>query len=390
MMKKHPVRYSTMLVLIGLIMLSVVLPLAAQERREILIPDLPGYHTLKCDFHMHTVFSDGNVWPTVRVEEAWREGLDAISITDHLEYQPHKKDVVTDRNRAYELAQGRARELGVMLIHGTEITRSMPPGHFNAIFIKDAEKINKEDFLEAVGEAEAQGGLVIWNHPGWTGQQPDGVARWYPIHTTLLQKGWMQGMEVVNYWEYYPEVQQWCLDKGVTMLGNSDIHQPISLVFHVDRGEHRPMTLVFAKERSPESIREALLAGRTLVYFKNLLIGEKEFLEPIFQQSLIFKNGPVSLEGKKSALLQICNQSEVPFYLISADESGEVTAPKEITLPPQRTVLVRISGRNGDVSGIRKISLPYIVKNLYAGSKKGLVTNLEFTVRFIAPEKNGD
>lgn len=25
------------------------------------IPDIPGYFTMKCDFHMHTVFSDGKV-----------------------------------------------------------------------------------------------------------------------------------------------------------------------------------------------------------------------------------------------------------------------------------------------------------------------------------------
>jgi len=66
---------------------------SAAVRKEIRIPDIAGYRTLKCDFHMHTVFSDGNVWPTVRVDEAWREGLDAIAITDHVEYHPHKEDI---------------------------------------------------------------------------------------------------------------------------------------------------------------------------------------------------------------------------------------------------------------------------------------------------------
>ena len=65
----------------------------AAARREVKIPDIAGYRTLKCDFHTHTVFSDGRVWPTVQVEEAWREGLDAIAITDHIEYKPHKQDV---------------------------------------------------------------------------------------------------------------------------------------------------------------------------------------------------------------------------------------------------------------------------------------------------------
>ena len=81
-----------------------------QVRQEIHIPDIPGYQTLKCDFHMHTVFSDGNVWPTVRVDEAWRQGLDVIAITDHIEYQPHKKDVPTQHGRPYQIAAGSAKE----------------------------------------------------------------------------------------------------------------------------------------------------------------------------------------------------------------------------------------------------------------------------------------
>ncbi|MCX6329637.1 MAG: hypothetical protein NTZ85_09025, partial [Bacteroidia bacterium] len=59
-------------------------------RQEILLPNIPGYLTLKCDFHLHTVFSDGVVWPTVRVNEAWEDGLDAIAITDHIEGHPKK------------------------------------------------------------------------------------------------------------------------------------------------------------------------------------------------------------------------------------------------------------------------------------------------------------
>ena len=56
---------------------TCLMSVQAQRRNEIQVPDLDGYTTLKCDFHMHTVFSDGLVWPTVRVDEAYREGLDA-------------------------------------------------------------------------------------------------------------------------------------------------------------------------------------------------------------------------------------------------------------------------------------------------------------------------
>jgi len=49
---------------------GITLSMQAQVRNEIHVPDLGGYETLKCDFHMHTVYSDGLVWPTVRVDEA--------------------------------------------------------------------------------------------------------------------------------------------------------------------------------------------------------------------------------------------------------------------------------------------------------------------------------
>jgi hypothetical protein len=85
-------------------LLSGSLQINAQVRHEIELPDILGYQTLKCDFHMHTIFSDGYVWPTVRIDEAWEEGLDAIAITDHIEYLPHKEYIKVDHNRAYQIA----------------------------------------------------------------------------------------------------------------------------------------------------------------------------------------------------------------------------------------------------------------------------------------------
>ncbi len=73
--------------------------------RSLKFPDIMGYKTLKCDLHQHTVFSDGSVWPDIRVMEAMMDGLDAISLTEHLEYQPHQRDIPhPDRNRSYEIA----------------------------------------------------------------------------------------------------------------------------------------------------------------------------------------------------------------------------------------------------------------------------------------------
>ncbi|MBN1514394.1 MAG: hypothetical protein JXB13_20430 [Phycisphaerae bacterium] len=134
---------------------------AADARREIAFPDIPGYQTLMCDFHTHTMFSDGNVWPTLRIDEAWREGLDAIAITDHIEYRPHKDDVSDNLNRPHELVVERAKQQDILLIRGAEITHDTPPGHFNAIFLNDVTPLNTPDLYAQVEQAANQGGFVF-------------------------------------------------------------------------------------------------------------------------------------------------------------------------------------------------------------------------------------
>ena len=82
------------------------LKLSAQTQRKIEFSDIADYYTLISDLHQHTVFSDGSVWPDIRVKEAIFDGLDVISLTEHLEYQPHNKDIPhPGRDRSYELVK---------------------------------------------------------------------------------------------------------------------------------------------------------------------------------------------------------------------------------------------------------------------------------------------
>jgi predicted metal-dependent phosphoesterase TrpH len=139
------------------------------------LPDIQGFHTLHCDFHIHTVFSDGKVWPDMRVLEAAREGLDCIAITDHFKYQlesVRKKhpEIQGDRNRAYEIAHDAAQGSDVIVIRGAEVTQGMPPGHINAIFLEDAE-IARPDLVDTMKIAPDQGAFLFWNLPGW--KSPD-------------------------------------------------------------------------------------------------------------------------------------------------------------------------------------------------------------------------
>jgi hypothetical protein len=285
--------------------------------RAIEFPDIPGYVTLKCDLHMHTVLSDGSVWANIRVREALMDGLDAISITDHLEYQPKKNDIPhPDRNRGYELALESAKESGLLIIPGAEITRSMPTGHFNAIFVKDANKLNQKDVVEVFREAKNQGALVFWNHPHWTAQKPNGVAELTDMHKKLLAEGLFAGIEIFNSTTYSDEALEIAHEHQLAILGNSDVHGPIDWGYDVSKGEHRPVTLVFAAEKSVSAMQKAMEDRRTAVWFKNTLVGDANYLTPLVEQSLELSrngDGPV-------ARVAIHNHSDADYILENLSE----------------------------------------------------------------------
>lgn len=350
-------------------------------RDEIEFPDIPGYLTLKCDFHIHTVFSDGNVWPTVRPEEAWREGLDAISITDHIEYQPHKDDLPTNHNRSYEIALPKSEELGLLLIRGAEITRDMPPGHFNALFLKNVNLLDVEDWREAIIAAVNQDAFIIWNHPGW--RQPDEIPIWYDEHTEIFQKGWVKGMEIVNERSYYPKAHQWCIDKNITMIGTSDIHDPVNLNYKIHEGEHRPITLVFAKTRTKEAIKEALLNRRTAVYHNNLLIGEEQYLSPVFYGSIKIMNREITIKENQWKNIRIHNYSDIDLELEAAVNENNIDMQKKVTLAAHKTSLLRVQCKSEKLEGTINIELPYTVTNFLIAPGKGLPVKLKFQANII-------
>jgi hypothetical protein len=330
-------------------------------RRVLHIPDLPGYHTLKGDFHIHTVFSDGRVWPDVRVQEAWKEGLDVIAITDHIEYRPHKDYIRGDHNVSSDIAQSMATELNIILIKGTEITRSMPPGHFNALFLEDVNPLDNDDPMAQIEAAAGQGAFVVWNHPGWDAQQPD-TTLWWNFHASILEKGWLHGVEVGNSGEWYPVVVDWCRDKKLTAFANSDIHQPVDLQYDLSIPySHRPMTLLFAKDRSEEGVKEALFSRRTLAFTGEQLMGPQELILDLFRASVKVHPPYLSKEsrGKKMVYRELENPTDLTFVLekIVGESPGET-----VKLNPQSTVIMRYP------EGDNRLS--YWLTNCWIGSRE--------------------
>ncbi len=314
----------------------------ANVREEIRFPKIEGFVPIKCDLHTHTVFSDGYLWPTARVDEAWIDGLDAIAITDHIEYRPFKDKVLGDLNEANKIATEHAKNRGIIVISGTEITRHKPLGHINALFIEDANAIAVEDELESIDKAVEQGAFIMWNHPGW----PDNKSTLYPVHQKLIEEGKIHGIEVFNHFDYYPITFDWCNTYNLAYCGNSDVHGLID----VDYGDAlRPMTVVYGKSKDMESIKEGLFKRRSFVYFAGQLAGDAELLTQVFK---------ASMEVRKfdDSMLEVYNTSDVDYTL----EKGTRT----IILPAGKTV--RFKATDGE----------YTVTNCHVGCQQNLVVEL--------------
>jgi hypothetical protein len=382
-MKQFAVNFPASLtwaILVGGLAVTSAAPAQTRHRTELPFPDLPGLVTLRCDFHLHTVFSDGNVWPTVRVEEAWHDGLDAIALTDHIEYLRYKEDIPASYGRAADVARGDAESLRVIVIRGAEITRGEPPGHLNALFLTNVSALNEKDYRVAVKTSFEQHAFLVWNHPGW--KQPDHKSVWYAEQGEFYTNGWLQGIEIVNGTDYDPIAHQWCLDKRLTMIGGSDAHDPISFEYRGPPEDIRPMTLVFAKDRTAEAIREALAARRTAVFSEGRLIGKPEHLEPLFLGSIEILNPDIRMREKGTALLQIRNKSPLNFELHLRPKPSELDVPEQVVLAAGKVSLVRLRGVSERRTGERQVRLPCRVLNLLAAPNQGLQTTLPLNVKF--------
>ena len=362
--------------------------------RAIEFPDTADYQTLTVDLHTHSVFSDGHVWPKTRVEEALRDQLDALAITEHLEYQPHLSDIPhLDRNRAYDIAADAAKNTDLIVIRGSEITRDAPAGHINAVFIDDANKLLKVEnppsdrtnttafyraarewpAQEAVKAAHAQNAFIFWNHPYWTRQSPDGIARINDFHAANARNGLLHGIEIANGQTYSEEALQIALDNDLTLIGVSDVHDLIDWDYKPHEGGHRPVTLVFAEAKTADAIQDALFAGRTVVWFRNLLIGREQHLQPLLQASLSastlrYRNGTAVAE------VVLSNTSDADFELRYTGDYTFMFSADRITVPAHGQIIVQIKpGKK-----LRKLNLPFVVEN--ALTAPGEYAKLMFTV----------
>ena len=313
-------------------------------RTEIILPQVKGYNIYKGDFHVHTIYSDGEVTPRERVREAWYDGLDVIAITDHLEIrtyekfmlkalQPYSKDgkpfvyanagagnkkdkdapMLSNLNAGYEeaLSYIEKEEIPILAIRGTEIWRKPSEiGEYNAIFLKDINAICDKDLFECFRRVKEQGGFIIHNHPGWRRKTMDKSE----AQIRAYGEGWIDAIEVVNDAALYPQMIDRCVNENLTITASTDLHRTSAQYYPRGGDRFRTMTFILAKECTEKAIKEALEKRRTIGYSSNNLIGEEmwlgEFINAAVDCKVVAED---KTKGKRT--LQFTNTCSVPFLL---------------------------------------------------------------------------
>jgi hypothetical protein len=339
------------------------------SREEIYFPAVGEFEVLKGDFHCHTIYSDGQVTPEVRVWEAWRDGLDILSLTDHPEYMDLA--IGSETGRAFARVKALASDLGLVLLKGAELTTinsSTPPHSDYAVSFITNELAMKGDFFAAIRSAREQGATVIWAHPG---------SNWTEEATQLLKQGWLDGIELRNAQtagdpgtsfkegvSFYPQVMDWCLENNLAPFANGDAHWPISDYY---KGERRDMTLILTRTRDPAGIKEAIQQRRTIAYFGEMLWGAERWVKGIAEAAIQIKGtGLIRPNGRVFGMF-VANKSNFPFKVLFSNESEDAWfRPNVVRLAPRATTMVPFTLKNSQTN-VSSIQITLKLNNVFAG-----------------------
>jgi len=253
--------------------------------------------TLLCDFHIHTICSDGSLSPIEVVRLHGDQGFDVISITDHVygreeilgrlgrRLWPERKNfIVTEEDfPGYLSALKEAREYAweeyqMILIPGAEICRDRffrPFYGIHIVIIDIQQYINPElPPLEILKEGKRQGAVTVVAHP-------------YPYWAHLLHpvRGTLYGLR--NKDELSPFVDGWEIGNQRRIYQNT-ANLPGALLgasdFHVIADIRGWKTAITCK-KDKEAVKEALRENRGVEPFffqpkEGSLIGQEKKYDP--------------------------------------------------------------------------------------------------------------
>jgi hypothetical protein len=209
--------------------------------------DAAAYQVLKVETHLHTLQSDGQHSVSAMLEACHSAGYDAVALTDHNTLSGlHEASVAAER-------------LGLILVPGVEVTTFR--GH---AVVLGVTRVPEWRDLEVRGmdalaqDVHADGGLLCVSHPAALGSPVCSGCAWaWPVESAS-----------VDLWEVFSAPRpssdvpaelwrQWLAAGGhAAPVAAGDVHSTSAAA------RLKPATYVYARDRSPAAVIDALRAGR--------------------------------------------------------------------------------------------------------------------------------
>jgi hypothetical protein len=185
----------------------------------------------------------------------------------------------------------------------------------------------------------------------------------------------LHGIEIANGAYYSEEAFQLALKYDLTPLGVSDVHNLIDWDYKPHEGGHRPVNLVFVKEKSPDAIRDALFDRRTVVWYRNLLIGTAKYLTPLLEASLTLETAEYAGETEL-VHVKLVNHSDANFRLGNVTKYTFTDRSDLVEVPAHDSVdlVVKRPGKSS------KIELKFDVLNALVAPNKNPSIELTATI----------
>ena len=224
-------------------------------------PKLHARRPLRCDFHIHTLYSDGKSSPAEMAVRGRELGLDVAVITDHNAYPASLEAMAEVARLGLNVVTGPGEEVSGPNWHLLSVGADAAIyalGQESGAFLNEAEW-KYEAMHWAIRAIQAHGGRAYLAHPYWSVER--GFHLPSPWYDRVLEEGLLDGVELLgdvlheNNFRSLARYRDFLAAGGrIPILGNSDTHR---------RGHTYGTywTLVWAEEPTLAGVLDAIADG---------------------------------------------------------------------------------------------------------------------------------
>ncbi len=127
------------------------------------------------------------------------------------------------------------------------------------------------------------------------------------------------------------------------------------------------MIAVLCEDNDINSIKNALFSGKTMVWYKDIIIGKPENLLPVINSNLEFSQ-PFYIKNTKIVLVNISNLSSIPFILNYRGQYTLHEDDKVFVIPPKESIQIKVK----TIDLVEKIDMNFEMLNAIIGKDKYL------------------